>query len=233
MRSRERGEGAEHHRARALPAVSISRDGRARGRRPRPGGTPRGGGNANRECLLPARISEDERGCADSVGSSRDLRSGGLRAQVVWPGISGAGFGGAENRSGRGPLAGPFVTIAVSDLRGPRRLGARLGREKLPLLPGSQLPGYTTGATGKLSGGQPIGAPIDFSIPLDVMERRNLPCPLRRAEQAELKSNWPDPGFRGASSLRSAPSGLMVSMRSGRSRIRPGISGTMDEPLGQ
>ncbi len=93
-----------------------------------------------------------------------------------------------------------FVTIAVNDLRGTREgLVLDWGGEKLPLLPGSQLPGYTTGATGKLSGGQPIAAPIDFSIPLDVNGSGGIFfAPFGVQNEAELKSNWPDPGFRGA-----------------------------------
>src|SRR5947207_12856619 len=35
------------------------------------------------------------------------------------------------------------------------------------MLPGSQLPGYTTGVTAPLGSDQPIGADIQFSIPLD------------------------------------------------------------------
>jgi hypothetical protein len=41
------------------------------------------------------------------------------------------------------------------------------GGTKHPMLPGSQVPGYTTGATASLGGDQPIAAEIQFSIPLD------------------------------------------------------------------
>jgi len=93
-----------------------------------------------------------------------------------------------------------FVTIAVSDLRGTREgLVLEWGGAKLPLLPGSQLPGYTTGATGRLGLEQPISAPVDFAIPLDVNGSGGIYfAPFGVQNEAELKSNWPDPGFRGA-----------------------------------
>src|SRR5438128_5458941 len=61
-----------------------------------------------------------------------------------------------------------FVTIAVNDLRGTREgLVLDWGGAKRPLLPGSQMPGYTTGATAMLADGKAINAPIEFSIPID------------------------------------------------------------------
>ncbi len=61
-----------------------------------------------------------------------------------------------------------FVTIAVNDLRGTREgIVLDWGGTKRPLLPGSQVPGYTTGATAMLGGDRPISAPVEFSIPLD------------------------------------------------------------------
>src|SRR5437667_762510 len=61
-----------------------------------------------------------------------------------------------------------FVTIAINDLRGARE-GIVLDRAgtKRSMLPGSQVPGYTTGATASLGSAQPIGAEVRFSIPLD------------------------------------------------------------------
>src|SRR5207247_10877912 len=50
-----------------------------------------------------------------------------------------------------------FVTIAINDLRGTREaILLDWGGAKRPMLPGSQLPGYTTGATASLAGDQPI-----------------------------------------------------------------------------
>lgn len=93
-----------------------------------------------------------------------------------------------------------FVTIAVSDLRGTREgLVLDWAGTKRPLLPGSQLPGYTTGATASLGSEQPITSPTEFSIPLDVNGSGGIFfAPFGVQNQAELKSNWPDPGFRGA-----------------------------------
>ena len=51
-----------------------------------------------------------------------------------------------------------FVSIAVNDLRGTREgIVLDWGGTKRPMLPGSQVPGYTTGATASLGGDQPIG----------------------------------------------------------------------------
>src|SRR5205814_4074892 len=61
-----------------------------------------------------------------------------------------------------------FVTIAVNDLRGTREaMMLDWGGTKHPLLPGSQVPGYTTGATASLGTDQPIASETEFSIPLD------------------------------------------------------------------
>jgi len=61
-----------------------------------------------------------------------------------------------------------FVTIAVNDLRGTREaLMLDWGGTKHSLLPGSQVPGYTTGATASLGTDQPIASETEFSIPLD------------------------------------------------------------------
>src|SRR5438874_2889475 len=61
-----------------------------------------------------------------------------------------------------------FVTIAVNDLRGTREgLVLDWGGTKRPILPGSQVPGYTTGATASLGDDKPIANEITFSIPLD------------------------------------------------------------------
>src|SRR5207244_7166894 len=58
-----------------------------------------------------------------------------------------------------------FVTVAVNDLRGTREgLVLDWGGTKRPMLPGSQVPGYTTGATAALSGDQPIGSEVECSI---------------------------------------------------------------------
>src|ERR1043166_8331592 len=61
-----------------------------------------------------------------------------------------------------------FVTIAINDLRGTREaIVLDWGGTKRPMLPGSQVPGYTTGATASLGTDRPIATEVQFSIPLD------------------------------------------------------------------
>jgi inner membrane protein len=93
-----------------------------------------------------------------------------------------------------------FVTIAINDLRGTREaILLDWGGTKRPMLPGSQLPGYTTGATASLGGDQPIAADIQFSIPLDFNGSEGIFfAPFGVQNEATLKSNSPDVGFRGA-----------------------------------
>jgi inner membrane protein len=93
-----------------------------------------------------------------------------------------------------------FVTIAVNDLRGTREgLILDWGGTKRPLLPGSQVPGYTTGATASLGNDKPIASDIEFSIPLDFNGSDGIFfAPFGVQNEATLTSNWPDPAFRGA-----------------------------------
>jgi inner membrane protein len=93
-----------------------------------------------------------------------------------------------------------FVTIAVSDLRGTREgLVLDWNGAKRSLQPGSQLPGFTTGATALLANDEPIAAAAEFSVALDVNGSGGIFfAPFGVQNEAELKSNWPDPGFRGA-----------------------------------
>jgi inner membrane protein len=93
-----------------------------------------------------------------------------------------------------------FVTIAINDLRGTREaLVLDWGGTKRPLLPGSQVPGYTTGATALLASDKPIADETDFSIPLDFNGSEAVYfAPFGKQNEATLKSNWPDPAFRGA-----------------------------------
>ena len=73
------------------------------------------------------------------------------------------------------------------------------GGVKRPLLPGSQVPGFTTGATASLGSDKPIAGEIEFSIPLDFNGSDGVFfAPFGVENVATLKSNWPDPGFRGA-----------------------------------
>jgi inner membrane protein len=93
-----------------------------------------------------------------------------------------------------------FVTIAVNDLRGTREgIVLDWGGARRPLLPGSQVPGYTTGATASLGTDKPIASEIEFSIPLDFNGSEGIFfAPFGVQNEASLKSNWADPAFRGA-----------------------------------
>jgi len=67
------------------------------------------------------------------------------------------------------------------------------------MLPGSQVPGYTTGATASLGSDQSIRSEVQFLIPLDFNGSEGIFfAPFGVQNEAILKSNWPDPGFRGA-----------------------------------
>jgi inner membrane protein len=93
-----------------------------------------------------------------------------------------------------------FVSIAINDLRGTREaIVLDWGGTKRAMLPGSQVPGYTTGATAPLGGDQPIASEIQFSIPLDFNGSEGVFfAPFGVQNEATLKSNSPDVGFRGA-----------------------------------
>jgi inner membrane protein len=93
-----------------------------------------------------------------------------------------------------------FVTIAVNDLRGTRdALMLGWNGSKYPLLPGSQVPGYTTGATAFLRQDVALANPVTFSIELDFNGSNGIYfAPFGVQNRVTLKSNWPDPGFRGA-----------------------------------
>jgi inner membrane protein len=93
-----------------------------------------------------------------------------------------------------------FVSFALNDLRGTREaIVLDWGGTKKPLLPGSQVPGYTTGGTAMLGDAKPIAATVEFSIPLDFNGSDGIYfAPFGVQNEATLKSNWPDPKFLGA-----------------------------------
>jgi inner membrane protein len=142
--------------------------------------------------------------------------TGDVQTQTLHRGIYDAAvFRGQINLSGKFPvpdMAGlkidpadvlwkdAAVTLAVSDLRGTREsLTLDWDGRKIQLQPGSQLPGYTTGVTAQLATDQPISAPATFSIALDLNGSSGIFfAPFAIQNVVKLKSNWPDPGFRGA-----------------------------------
>jgi inner membrane protein len=83
--------------------------------------------------------------------------------------------------------------------RNARRLTIDWSGSRHPLLPGSQVPGYTTGATASLGLTAPLATPSDFAITLDINGSAGIYfAPFGVKNEATLKSNWPDPAFRGA-----------------------------------
>lgn len=93
-----------------------------------------------------------------------------------------------------------FVTIAVNDLRGTRQgLVLDWGGTKKNMLPGSQVPGFTTGAAAPLGNDKPMASEITFSIPVDFNGSEGIFfAPFGVQNEATLRSNWPDPAFRGS-----------------------------------
>jgi inner membrane protein len=142
--------------------------------------------------------------------------TGDVKTQTLHRGIYDAAvFRGMVNISGKFPVPDmaalkidpkdvlwkdAAVTLAVSDLRGTREsLLLDWDGKKIQLQPGSQLPGYTTGVTAPLANDQPIAAPPAFSIALDLNGSSGIFfAPFGVQNVVNLKSNWPDPGFRGA-----------------------------------
>jgi inner membrane protein len=142
--------------------------------------------------------------------------TGDLQTQTLHRGIYDAAvFRGQINISGKFPVPDmaalkiapadvlwkdAAVTLAVSDLRGTREsLTLDWEGKKIQLQPGSQLPGYTTGVTALLAAEQPISGPATFSIALDLNGSSGIFfAPFGIQNVVKLKSNWPDPGFRGA-----------------------------------
>jgi len=93
-----------------------------------------------------------------------------------------------------------FVTMAMNDLRGTREgIVLDWGGTKHPMLPGSQVPGYHDGRdciaqhgpTGCQRGS--IFDPLDFNGSAGIFF-----APFGVQNEVTLKSNSPDPGFRGA-----------------------------------
>jgi len=124
-----------------------------------------------------------------------------FRAQVTLTGkFAPPDFGALKIDSTDVQWKDAFVSFAVNDMRGTREgIVLDWGGDKRPLLPGSQVPGYTTGATAMLGADHPIGTAVDFSIAVDFNGSEGIFfAPFGVKNEATLKSNWPDPGFRGA-----------------------------------
>jgi len=91
------------------------------------------------------------------------------------------------------------VTLAVSDLRGAgETLRLAWGKEEIPFVPGSRLPGWSSGVHARL-GARAAQAGGTFRLPLDFRGSGALQfVPAGRQTVVHLASEWPDPSFRGA-----------------------------------
>src|SRR5205823_10868092 len=164
-------------------------------------GAARSGRDCHRQRLFSATSAEGLGQCANTDVASRDLQCRGLsRADDSIRQVCAARFGPLKIDVKDVQWKDAFVTIAINDLRGTREaILLDWGGAKRPMLPGSQLPGYTTGATASLAGDQPIAADVQFEIPLDFNGSEGIFfAPFGVQNEATLKSNWADPGFRGA-----------------------------------
>jgi inner membrane protein len=90
--------------------------------------------------------------------------------------------------------------LAATDLRGVREtLQLQWNDQTHPLLPGAKLPGYETGVIAAVGGAQPVLAPVNFKLRLDLNGSKGLYfAPFGVQNRVSLKSNWAAPGFRGA-----------------------------------
>src|SRR5213593_4414976 len=122
-----------------------------------------------------------------------------------------------------------FVTIAINDLRGTREaILLDWGGTKHPMLPGSQLPGYTTGATASLGSEQPIATEIQFSIPLDFL------CAIRRAKRSNVEIKLTRCGIsRRISSGRTITASRWVRREMEDLVLRTRLSAIVDKPYWQ
>lgn len=91
------------------------------------------------------------------------------------------------------------LTLAVSDLRGAKgALSVELGGRSFPMLPGSRLPGYPSGAHAVV-GAAARGQDLPFALSVDVNGSSELRfAPLGMRTRVKAASGWPDPKFLGS-----------------------------------
>lgn len=90
------------------------------------------------------------------------------------------------------------VAVAVSDLRGAKgALNVELGGRSFAMLPGSKLPGFSSGAHAPV--GRHAAAEQAFRLTLDLNGSEGIRfAPLGMRNRVSLSSPWPDPKFSGA-----------------------------------
>lgn len=91
------------------------------------------------------------------------------------------------------------IAFAVTDLRGVNSvLKMKLDGQEILLLPGVQLPGFSTGVHGNAKGAAP-GKPLRFSLDFSINGSGALNfAPVGVKHQVQLKSPWNSPSFGGA-----------------------------------
>lgn len=92
------------------------------------------------------------------------------------------------------------VTVAIPDLRGTRgALAVQLGGRPFVMLPGSKIPGYTSGAHVAIGDAAAHGGPVEFSLALDVNGSSSIQfAPLGIRNIVSLRSSWANPKFQGS-----------------------------------
>ncbi len=126
-----------------------------------------------------------------------------------------------------------FITIAVNDLRGTREgIVLDWGGTKRPMLPGSQVPGYTTGATASLGGDQPISNRSSIFDPAGFQwQRGNFLRAIRSAKRSDAEIELARPWISRRVSSRGTIGSAGWFRREMESFVlRPGLSAIVDEP---
>ncbi len=92
------------------------------------------------------------------------------------------------------------VTLAVTDLRGTREsLVLEAGTERIPLQPGSLLPGFASGVRARVGGIVAGGTAWTYRVAITLNGSRSLEIvPSGASTAVRLSSTWPDPSFMGA-----------------------------------
>lgn len=93
-----------------------------------------------------------------------------------------------------------LLTVAIPDLRGTRSaLTVEIGGKPFTMLPGSKIPGYTTGAHAVVGEAAGHGKPFDFNLAIDVNGSSTIQfAPLGVRNVVSLQSAWPNPKFQGS-----------------------------------
>ncbi|WP_421953454.1 cell envelope integrity protein CreD [Polaromonas sp.] len=104
----------------------------------------------------------------------------------------------AQHANSRMSCGQPLLMMAVSDARGIRHAGLRLGEQPLSLKPGTFYGRYPRGVHAPLPSGWSRSAPLEAQLDLELVGTEQLSIvPLGGDTQIKLSSNWPHPSFGG------------------------------------